>query len=263
MVPDHSTVRLPPCIAPIVVEHLGRICRAGTFADRDDAIAAMYAACLPGMLSEYADLFIDCVDREQSVTSYLPATLATWLADFLDTGIARRLYPGHIGLYIAAAMREAAARLDQTLPPPPVAADDGKADRPDPRRVAFLVILLEESVRDFAAHVLIAGPPPRPTTRKERAAARRRRLGDHVRFQRRWNGIRANLCTVARAAGVPRKGRGSAARWIDGTLPDSAKTSQRIEAVLAFQLIPPLQSPTATGSHLRHESIGCDRAASS
>jgi hypothetical protein len=246
--------RLPECIRPLVVEHMGRICRAGTFADRDDAIAAMFAACLPGMLSEYGDLFIDSVDREQAVTSYLPATLASWLADLVDIGVGRRLYPAHVCDYISAAMREAAGRLDRTITPLAVVTDDG-AIPPDPKQTAYLVILLEEAARDFAATVLIGGPAPMPTTADQRREARRRRLTNYVRFQRRVKGLKENLCSICRAAGVPRKGRGSAARWIDGTLPDSSKTARLIEAVLDFRLIPPLQSPTAVGSHLGHEFI--------
>jgi hypothetical protein len=250
--PFADRVRLPACIAPIVVEHMSRVCRAATFGDMDDAIAAMFSDCLPHMFAEYGDLFIDCVDLEQAVTSYLPATLASWLADLVDIGVGRRLYPAHICRYVAAAMREAATRLDRTMPPLPwVAADDGAAPL-EPKQIAYLVLLLEECTRDFAATVLIGGPPPPPTTKAQRAAARKRRLGNHVRFQRRVNGLKENLCSICRAAGVPRKGRGSAARWIDGTLPDSAKTSRLIEDVLAFKSTP-LQSPTAVGSHSGHE----------
>jgi hypothetical protein len=222
----------------------------------DDAIAAMFAACLPGMVSEYGDLYADYVDLEQGLRKYLPSILAEWIAELLaPDGVGRRLYPAHICRYICAAMREAAARLDPpTMPPPTIATDDGAVPL-DPRRVAYLVILLEESARDHAAAVLIGGPPPPPTTAKQRKAARKRRLATFVRVQRQ-KGLRANLCTVARAAGVRRKGRGSAARWIDGTLPDSAKAAQLIEGVLDFT--PPLQSPTGRGSHLHHEYIECD-----
>jgi hypothetical protein len=191
------------------------ICRA-TSADLDADIARMFAACLPPLVETYGDLFVlDPLDFEHALKKRIPDFLGLWIAELLDTGVGSRIYPPDLCRYITSTMLILTNRLNAP---------------PDGQRFEQLVILLKHVIRDHAAGVLIGWRPPAETDIFQRKVARERRLASYAELQR-MNGQTENLSTVSRRAGVARKGRGSAERWRDGTLPDSSKTARKIETV--------------------------------
>jgi hypothetical protein len=194
-------------------------------------MAAVNVAIRRLLLSMYAPMLRDYVGR---------GLLSDWrdLCFGVKVGIPLRAVAHVLDVtnceYVHRTLKLFACRLDPTRPPEEPLRDG----EPHAAVIARTLVHLEVDLAIFAQSYLIGGAPAKPATRAQRAAARKRRLADYKAVCL----IRGYVVTdrdVYLAAKVQLTGRGGGPQWKDGRVPDKAKTSCKIEAVLANNSVRP------------------------